>query len=456
MLLALESSRAAFERPALALLHRQHAPVVVALLRTLFGAAPEPVLVEDLHAAVDALRDRMLGAGDEDLPAGQSGREWCRSWVAAGWLLRDNRAGSDDQVYTLTASAREAIDYVQRATALRGAGLSESRIRTILDTARRAAGDAAPDRRSRLEDLDRQIEALTAERERLAAGGDVEVASPERMHEAYLNLAGLLQSLPADFQRVAETETVNRRGLIQQFRLDDRGAGDVLSDYLDAGDRMLASTPEGRAFMGALDLLQSEEAMDTLRSDLQRVLAHDFAAALDAAEQREFRTAVDRIASSLAVVQRERHRTSAVIRRYVQDRAITDRAALAAALDRAAAAAERWIAATTPRAPVPEAAAPLGRVWAARLEIGNLRQRLHPLGARAAPAPLHTDDPGAPAGRRASRAELLSLGGPSLPALRRLLRGIADRDPGADAWTLPRYSRRRTTPTSGRSTSSGC
>ncbi|MEU4217162.1 DUF3375 family protein [Actinoplanes sp. NPDC026623] len=63
-------------------------------------------------------------------------------------------AANDDNAeeYSLTSHAQEVIDYVHRLSGS-GSMFSESRIRTILEAARRFAMDAKPARLRRLDDV---------------------------------------------------------------------------------------------------------------------------------------------------------------------------------------------------------------------------------------------------------------------------------------------------------------
>lgn len=96
--------------------------------------------------------------------------------------------------YTLTSHAQEAIDYVKRLSGDRSM-FSQSRIKTILEAARRCASDANPDREERVRRLEEQIQRLSAERDRIVGGGEIEVASDDRILEEYLNLRDLIAQL---------------------------------------------------------------------------------------------------------------------------------------------------------------------------------------------------------------------------------------------------------------------
>ncbi|NKY40941.1 DUF3375 family protein, partial [Cellulomonas septica] len=70
----------AFQNPMLDLLHKRHAPLVVALLSVTFTAERPTVAVADAHTEIGDALDQLRAAGHGDtLPAGGA-RELCRQW----------------------------------------------------------------------------------------------------------------------------------------------------------------------------------------------------------------------------------------------------------------------------------------------------------------------------------------------------------------------------------------
>ena len=91
------------------------------------------------------------------------------------WLVRSlDDAGHE--VYTLTSHAQQALELVKTLSRDR-ATLSEHRIATLLTTVRRFNSEANPDRTARVSILNAEIARLTAERDRLVDGGDIEAPS---------------------------------------------------------------------------------------------------------------------------------------------------------------------------------------------------------------------------------------------------------------------------------------
>jgi len=275
-------TRAAFDRHTLRLLNQQRAAFVVAMLQETFPAERQHIRSDEFYAEVNALLDQLASEG-VDLPA-ERGKALCQRWVHEGWLLRKDTSDRE-QTYELTAEGGEALSYVQRVGGRRI--VSESRIRSIMDKAQQAALQASGDREQRITVLSAAIEQMTAERERLAAGAPIDVASDEHMFELFMSLMDDLENLPSDFKRVELTVTEMRRHLLEEFRADERPKGEVLKSYMDRSDNLLKEDLGGRAFLGALEVLMNDDMLGAFRRDVETILSHSFADGLIGPKDRE-------------------------------------------------------------------------------------------------------------------------------------------------------------------------
>ncbi len=285
-------------------------PLVLAVFKSSFSRDQRSVAAERLHAQVDTYLGELRSVG-ENVPH-LAGRALCVQWMNDQWLFRTIGASGQEE-YSLTSHALEALDLVQTLSRER-ALISESRINTILDAVRRWATEANPDREARIGRLDVQIQHLTSERDRLLTGGDVAAASDDRMLDGYANLIDLIGQLPSDFKRVEESVLGMHRQIISDFRNEDCPIGEVLDEYLRKTDELTTLTAEGRAFEGAFTLLRDAALLLELKSDLQTILEHPFAAALTAAEQRDFRGAVTIIRRGIDDVLAQRSRLTTTLR----------------------------------------------------------------------------------------------------------------------------------------------
>ena len=434
--ISIELSRAqgAFDRPTLGLLNKQEAPLVVAVFRATFSRDTSQVTATVFHSHVQNLLE-VLAASGKDIPDPTRSRRLCRDWVQRRWLILDSR-DDGEEFYSLTSHAQEAMDFVQNLSGER-ALLSESRIRTILDVAHRSAIDANPDRDARLQSLNEQVLRLTAERDRIMQGGLIETASDDRMLEAFMNLADLLDDLPSDFMRVEELVARMHRQIISAFRADERPKGEVIGDYLKQSNSVLNDSVEGRAYQGALDLLARDELLSALRQDIETILAHSFSQSLTSTDRERVTALSSLLVRGVENIQDQQRRLSATLRsNLAQKEALRSReldALLAEIRQRLADRIER----SGVRTRVTVALTP------AKIEVASLRERTHDP-ADALPPPLLADTEQVSSGL--SPEEIRQQGGPSFSLLRSaLMRELLD-DPSitaADVFNrLPAVDRR--------------
>lgn len=395
-----------FARPTLHLLRHPWAALAVAVFRCAFSRDRRFVQADLLHTQVDAYLADLRYAGI-DLPPG-TGRSLCLKWMKAKWLFRSTTPEAAE-VYSLTSHALEALELVQTLSKDRPS-ISGSRLTTILESALRQAIEASPDTQSRVKRMNAQIAELEAERDRLAAGGVAEVASSDRMLDGYLDLVDLIRQLPGDFKRVEESVLAMHRGILAKFREDDHEIGPAIDDYL-AGSDALMDTAEGRAFLGAVRLVQDRWMLLRLQENLQTILTHPFTDALTTSEIVEFRGTVEVIRRGIDDVLTQRHRLTSTLR----DQIVNHDVAKERELDQTLRQLEREI--TT----LMKSAGPRTRIDVPLLpgSIGvleHLRERFFDFGSAVAPAPL--DDVSEDAPSAMSLEQLRQQGGPSLSDLR--------------------------------------
>jgi outer membrane murein-binding lipoprotein Lpp len=307
----------AFQNPMLDLLHKRHAPLVVALLSVTFTAERPTVPVADAHSEIGDALDQLRTAGyDDALPVGTA-RDLCRQWADAGWLVRQV-LDDDVETYRLSAHAVGALEVAGRAGGAR-ARVSQSRVRTLLEAVERLAQDADPDVLVRMARLDAEIRRLQAELDRVQRTGTVEQVDEEQLLEEAENVLHLVRELPADFARVAESIRAMQRDVVTALRQDERPTGDVLREYLERGEHVMESTVEGRAFSGALRLIGDPQRIDELAHQLDTVLRHRFTRRLPEQQRTELAEIVRRIEHGLAQVLAAQREASYVITTQVRN-----------------------------------------------------------------------------------------------------------------------------------------
>ncbi|MGO2633227.1 MAG: DUF3375 family protein [Galactobacter sp.] len=365
--------------PALRLVDHKWSALVLGSLRLSFGSSGAAVPAPRLHAQVDAYLSQLREAGLETPPQ-SDGRTLCLHWVRESWLSR--LPGEDGgEVYERTSQALTAERVVSTLGRDRSL-LNESRLRTIVDTVHRWAGEAQPDVADRIEELDGQIAQLQEERARLAAGGDLPRADDERMRHGYTDVVDLLAQIPGDFRRVEESLDAIHRRMIHDFRTEERPQGEVLGSYLKAARELMTATAAGRAFQGALSILGDEERLVAFREDLRAIMDHPFAADLDARSRRDFLDVAAVLRRGLYDVQARQHQASRSLAEYLTHAEADRERELTTALHRVQSELSVWSQAAKNQDRVPLAGVP------SRAEISHLRSRTDSLSPGPGAAPL--------------------------------------------------------------------
>jgi len=396
----------AFDKPTLRLLDRKWAPFVLAVFKSSFSRDRRSVQAELLHAQVDAYLADLRSVGGE-VP-GKTGRALCVQWMNDLWLYRE-RGDNDEEFYSLTSHALEAlllVDGLARDRAL----ISESRLTTIVDTARHRATQANPDRQERIRRLDQEIAEKQSERERLSTGGPIAPVSNEQMHEGYANLLDLINQLPSDFKRVEESVAGMHRQIISDFRGEERPISEVLDDYLAKTDTLMSSTREGRAFEGAFALLRNDSLMLALKNDLESILLHPFAFELSGADRRAFMGTVGLIRKGIDDVLTQRNGLSTTLREHIVNHDVVKDRELERMLRDINKELAVWMQTAGPRATVTAELIP------GTLDLEHLQERFYDPAAHLPPPQLAdvSDDAPEPQSLIAMRQQ----GGPLLEEMR--------------------------------------
>ncbi|MFI2295558.1 DUF3375 family protein [Isoptericola sp. NPDC019571] len=400
--------RAAFDQPTLTLLNRPGAPVAVTLLRTCFSREVTSIDTARMHQLISNHLIDLRGAGATQVPD-LDGRELCMRWVKGEWLYRDNADGGG-QVYTLTSHAQTALALVDSLEHDRPT-LSEHRIATIVDTVRRFNASANPSREARVLILDDRINELVAERDRLEAGGELAPVTEDYMVQGFIHLLSLVAALPSDFARVTERFEVIRKQILDDFRSEEHAAGAVVDAYLRRADELTTTTAEGRAFEGAFTLLRNDALLLQLREDLNALLSHPHADALDDMEKRELRSTVAVVRRGLEDVLTQRSRATKAIKDYITTHDVVRDRQLDSTLRALDAEFGPWLARTGVRHRVPVELLP------EPLDIDYLPRKFHDPDGAAPPAPLSDPADDDDDASEESLADMIAWGGPSLDAL---------------------------------------
>lgn len=268
------------DQPLWRLLAATKAPVVIALLQSLFleadKALPSSVLHERLGRDLDALR----ASGDE-LP--QAPQAYVAEWLSQGWLTRRFPPGAAEEEYELSADALTALRFITGLLKPRTTA-TESRLSVVIHQLSRLAEQTNTSPQARLA-------ALRAERDRIDKAiaeverGGVKALPNDRAIERAREVIALAQELAADFRSVRDEFERLNRGLRQSLMENEGSRGEVL-EQLFAGVDLIGESEAGRTFNAFWRLLTDSEQAATLRESLDEVTSRPFAKALESNERK--------------------------------------------------------------------------------------------------------------------------------------------------------------------------
>lgn len=268
------------EQPLWRLLAATKAPVVIALLQSLFmdaeKALPSSVLHERLARDIDALR-----ATGEDLP--QAPQAYVSEWLGQGWLTRRFPAGAPEEEYEPSVEALTALRFVTGLLKPRTTA-TESRLSVVIHQISKLAEETNTSPEARLAALRAERDRIDKAIEEVGRGG-VKTLEPDRAIERAREVIALAQELAADFRSVRDEFERLNRGLRQSLMENEGNRGDVL-EQLFAGVDLIGESDAGRTFNAFWRLLTDSEQAATLRESLDEVTGRPFARQLESHERK--------------------------------------------------------------------------------------------------------------------------------------------------------------------------
>jgi hypothetical protein len=320
--------RAFFDHsPTVRLLRSDLAPWILAFLHTTFKA--------DGTIAVGQaeLRDRLASFLEdlhELLPEVMNGtpERYVAQWTESLWLRRFVESHSSEPQYQLSASAEEAIRFIEEALSRRQNMVgTEGRLRMIIETLQDIVRGSTDDPERRLAYLRTQRDAIDKEIAAIEAGKSVQVYRPSQIRERFQNAISLLRELQSDFRAVEERfqEIARRVQHLQAAGHETRGT--ILGFALDA-EETLKQEDEGVSFYAFVRFLFSPNEQMSLRKSVEEIQR-----LASLADQQDGLQRLHRMVPSLLAeadkVMRTTARLSATLRRLLDSRSAEHRVRLA-------------------------------------------------------------------------------------------------------------------------------
>jgi hypothetical protein len=283
----------------------------------------------------------------EALQAAREDKEWqgdrtpsarCAWWVKQRWL--DTEMSDSGVRYRLSPYSLRALRFV-REVADGESTVSGARLGSIAHAVRRLADMASPDRFAQAQRIDDEIGELQRRRRQVLAGHG-SAATPAQLSEQLREVLTMTRSLPADFRQL-RSMVEDRHKVIAREALADTPKAEMVESYLHEND-LLASTPEGVAYRRFARMLSSSEESETIRRDLDQILAAPFARqSITPAQRSSLESMFSMLMSAELDVQAAYMRWTASLRRVVTRAADGQHARLLSLSSLALDAAAAWV-----------------------------------------------------------------------------------------------------------------
>lgn len=268
------------EQPLWRLLAASKAPVVIAMLQSLFEDSDKALASSVLHERLTRDIDSLRAAG-EDLP--QTPQAYIADWLSEGWLTRRFPAGASEEEYELSADTLTALRFVTGLLKPRTTA-TESRLSVVIQQLSRLAGETNTNPSARLAALHADRARIDKAIEEVQRGG-VKTLPDDRALERAREVIALAQELASDFRSVRDEFERLNRGLRQSLMENEGSRGSVL-EQLFAGVDLIGESDAGRTFSAFWRLLTDTEQAATLRESLDDVTRRPFARELEPHERK--------------------------------------------------------------------------------------------------------------------------------------------------------------------------
>lgn len=268
------------EQPLWRLLAATKAPVVVAILHSVFFDADKAIPSSVLHERLSRDIDSLHSVGEE-LP--QTTQAYVAEWLSQGWLTRRFPSGAAEEEYELSAEALAAIRFITGLLKPRTTA-TESRLSVVIHQLSRLAEETNASPEARLAVLRVERDRIDKAIEEVSHGG-VKTLEPDRAIERAREVIALAQELTADFRSVRDEFERLNRGLRQSLMENEGSRGEVL-EQLFAGVDLIGESDAGRTFNAFWRLLTDSEQAATLRESLDEVTGRPFARQLESHERK--------------------------------------------------------------------------------------------------------------------------------------------------------------------------
>jgi hypothetical protein len=260
------------EQPPVKLLRALNAPLLLGFLRRVFKQEHRVTIPEgQLRSALEAeLEDRRKA---EPLAYPQPAAEYLAAWCSDdhGFLRRYYGPGFDEPLYELTSGSEKALLWLESLREARFVG-TESRLESIFNALEQNLKYASSDPGERVRRLEKEVEDIRAEIDRIRATGEVAAFTPVQINERYARVLATARELLGDFRQVEENFKRIAREIVERQAQPGITKGAIVGHMLDSHDA-LRSSEQGQSFFAFWELLLSPERQTRFQDAVADVAA---------------------------------------------------------------------------------------------------------------------------------------------------------------------------------------
>ncbi|MDR2339141.1 MAG: DUF3375 domain-containing protein [Deltaproteobacteria bacterium] len=310
------------------LLTARTGPAVLAILKThmfdnkdvrmLRGAALEERLRGELE---------LLIREPQDIP--RTARSYIEEWVDKGYLMSEYLEGDDEERLWLSASAIDAIRFVEGIANPRSS-VTESRLAIFIQALDNLSVDTDKDVARRLERLNAERERLDGEIARLE-GGVAPILEDWKAIERTREIIALGSALAEDFGRVQEQHKALDRNLRARLIESTEGRSKALDDAFGELDEIHDSQP-GRTFAAFHALLTDPAQHHALERSMEAIYQAAFFSELHPGERQFLKDILDILIAHSLALNKITSGLSQSLRKLVESRDFKQRSQMASLL----------------------------------------------------------------------------------------------------------------------------
>lgn len=255
--------------PALALLHKRHASVLVSFFHKAFKESkitevPEERLEGRWQTFIE--EEVVLIDWEGETPT-NTAKHYLEEWCKCRWLARRYSEKEETYLYRLTAHTEQALLFVeQHLTANRRTFIgTESSFSKIWQSLTELVEKTQTDPYIREKQLLAERDRIDAEITELRITKVPRKLDPTAVKSRIFDLIAMINRFLADFRLVEESFRKQRDEIQNLYLEQEQSRGDILEGALDAVE-LLKDSDEGRSFFGFQRMLRSAEEVETLRN----------------------------------------------------------------------------------------------------------------------------------------------------------------------------------------------